>query len=139
MADKNGNPRNLLPIGSLEGLDRFVKGCRLDPGIEHYVAILRSEGIETCQSCEGGPGHAYLEPTIDFLGSRAEGPRAAAIALTFGLPVSELRRIWHIVDGEIEGPIWSMTFSTKATTYLAQQKAKSDAYFRRKKTGRIMD
>jgi hypothetical protein len=73
---------------------------------------------------------------VDFLGGKAEGPRAVAAALAYGLPVSELRRLWHIVDGELEGPIWSMTFSTKAHTHLATQKAKAADYFRRKKTGR---
>jgi hypothetical protein len=133
------NPNSALPIGTLDGLSRFVDGCGLDSGIEHYVAILRSQGIETCQSCEGGPGHAYLEPTVDFLGGKAEGPRAVAAALAYGLPVSELRRLWHVVDGEIEGPIWSMTFSAKADAHLALQRAKADNYFKRKKTGRIID
>lgn len=128
MTEKNGDPRNLLPAaGPLDGLDRFVRGDGLDSGVEHHVAVLRSQGIETCQSCEGGPGHAYLEPTIDFLGGKAEGPRAVAAALAFGLPVSELRRTWRIADGEIEGPIWSMTFCYKATTYLARQRAREKA------------
>jgi hypothetical protein len=32
-----------------------------------------------------------------------------------------------------------MTFSAKADTHLARQKAKAAAYFKRKKTGRITD
>lgn len=112
------DPHNSLPIGSLEGLDRFADGLDIDPGIRHYVAILRSQGIETCQSCEGGPGHPYLVPTIDFLGGNAEGPRAVAAALTYGLPIAELRRIWHIRDGQMEGPIWSMIFWCKADLHL---------------------
>ncbi len=29
----------------------------LDPGIADYVIALREAGIETFESCEGGPGH----------------------------------------------------------------------------------
>ena len=45
----------------------------LDKGIKKYVEILRSEGIETYESCEGGAGHAYFEPTICFYGQIGEG------------------------------------------------------------------
>jgi hypothetical protein len=112
------DPHNRLPIGSLDGLDRFGDGLDLDPGVRHFVLILRSQGIETCQSCEGGPGHSYLAPTIDFLGGKGEGPRAVAAALTYSLPIAALNRVWHIRDGEMEGPIWSMTFLCKADAYL---------------------
>ena len=57
----------------------------LDPGIRPYVKLLREAGIETCQSCQGGKGHAYPEPTIEFHGTYADGFRALAIAQTFGL------------------------------------------------------
>jgi hypothetical protein len=142
-----GDPHNKLPvIGSLEGLekfapDRFEDGhldprYSLDPGIRHFVLILRSQGIETCQSCQGGPGHTYLEPTVDFTGGKAEGPRAVAAALAHGLPVFELRRVWHIRDGEIDGPIWSMTFDVRADVFLERQDARTASWFERKKTGR---
>jgi hypothetical protein len=130
----------------IEGLekfapDRFEDGrldpkYSLDPGIRHYVLILRSKGIETCQSCQGGPGHTYLEPTIDFIGGKSEGPRAIAAALAHGLPVSELRRVWRSNDGELEGPIWSMTFDVRADIFLKRQDAHNASWFQRKKTGR---
>jgi hypothetical protein len=31
----------------------------LDAGIRRYVAALRSGGIETFESCEGGEGHPF--------------------------------------------------------------------------------
>jgi hypothetical protein len=108
------NPRNILGVGTLDGLERFVAGCGLDAGIRRYVAILRSQGIETCQSCEGGPGHCYPVPTVEFLGDQGEGYRAVSIAITFGLPVYDLKRLWHVHNGELEGPIWSMTFREKS-------------------------
>ena len=35
----------------------------LDKGIEPYVLALRSGGIETFESCEGGDGHVFPETT----------------------------------------------------------------------------
>jgi hypothetical protein len=83
----------------------------LDAGIADAVAILRNAGIETFESCEGGEGHAYPEPTIRFHGERPEGFRALAIALQHGLRVAELRRVWPICDGEPTGPWWELTFT----------------------------
>lgn len=82
----------------------------LDPGIEPFVEILRRNGIETFESCQGGDGHSYPEPTIRFHGNSSEGFRAFAIASTHALPVSCLRRIWTINDGEPTGPYWELVF-----------------------------
>lgn len=89
--------------------DRWL--ASLDPGISPYVDVLDAAGIETFESCQGGDGHAFLEPTIRFFGNRGEGFRALALAITYNLPVSEIRRYWQIVNGEPEGPHWEMTFS----------------------------
>jgi hypothetical protein len=59
----------------------------LDPGIAHAVHVLREAAIETFESCEGGPGHAYPEPTVRFHGNTAEGFRALAAAFQADLPV----------------------------------------------------
>ena len=83
----------------------------LDKGIKHEVEILAEGGIETYESCEGGIGHCYPEPTIRFYGERSEGFKALAIALQNGLKPSALRRIWNIIDGEPVGPDWEMTFT----------------------------
>lgn len=85
----------------------------LDPGIETYVKALRQEGIETFESCEGGAGHAYTEPTVRFHGGKSEGFRALDAALRRGLPVAHLRRTWPINDGEPTGPWWEMTFAQR--------------------------
>lgn len=82
----------------------------LDRGIAAYVAALRDGGIDTFESCEGGRGHAYPEPTVRFHGGKAEGWKALNVALERGLPVAELRRTWPIVDGEPTGPWWELTF-----------------------------
>lgn len=82
----------------------------LDPGIADAVMALRKAGIETFESCEGGPGHSYPEPTVRFCGDRSEGFRALAAALQVGLRVRCLRRTWRVLDGEPEGPWWELTF-----------------------------
>ena len=86
----------------------------LDPGIAPYVKTLRAAGIETFESCEGGPGHAFPEPTIRFRGERDEGLRALAVALQHRLPVRALRRYWRVIDGEPVGPDWELSFWDEA-------------------------
>lgn len=84
-------------------------GC--DPGIKPFVESLWAEGVETFESCQGGEGHAFLEPTIRFHGGQGEGFKALGIALTNGLPVAELRLSWSVQDGSPTGPYWEMTFA----------------------------
>jgi hypothetical protein len=82
----------------------------VDPGIARAVRVLFDNGVETTESCEGGKGHPFPEPTVSFTGGQGEGFRALAIALQHGLKVSELRRVWTIIDGEPTGPEWDLTF-----------------------------
>lgn len=91
------------------GIDSFDPA--LDPGVEHAVVALRTAGVETFESCEGGSGHAYPEPTVRFHGNQAEGFRALAAAMAACLPVAELRRVWPIHDGEPTGPWWELTLA----------------------------
>ena len=95
-----------IESGSLEALDA---------GIRSVVQILARNGVETFESCEGGEGHAFHEPTVRFHGNHAEGFRVLAIALQHGLGVCELRRYYSIEDGEPVGPHWEMTFLLGAT------------------------
>ena len=135
-----------VPRHQLEGLERFApdrfEDGHLDPrygldsGIRHFVLVLRSQGIETCQSCQGGPGHCYPEPTIEFRGNKSAGPKAIAAALAHDLPVSELRRVWEIRDGEINGPIWTLIFNLRADLWLEREKARTASFRQRLKTGR---
>jgi len=82
----------------------------LDKGIEKAVHVLVEAGIETFESCQGGRGHAYCEPTVRFHGGKSEGFRALAAALQRGLKVAGLRRVWPVLDGEPTGPWWELTF-----------------------------
>ena len=83
----------------------------LDPEIVAVVQVLKAAGVETFESCQGGHGHSYPEPTVRFHGHRAEGLRALAVAIERGLPVRTLRRIWTIDDGEPTGPYWELVFN----------------------------
>lgn len=87
------------------------EGRPIDPGIRREVEVLWENGIETTESCEGGPGHSFSEPTVRFRGDHAEGFKALGIALQHGLKVFELRRFWIVQDGELCGPEWEMTFT----------------------------
>lgn len=80
----------------------------LDPGIVRVVRVLRDAHVETFESCEGGPGHAYPEPTVRFHGGKSEGWRALAVVLQVGLPVLAVRRTWPVDDGEPTGPWWEL-------------------------------
>lgn len=82
----------------------------LDPKIASYVDALLKGGIETYESCQGGEGHAYLEPAIRFYGGKSDGFRALVIAFEQEFPVKDLRRFWSVIDGELVGPDWEMTF-----------------------------
>lgn len=83
---------------------------KVDPGIAQAVRVLWENGVETFESCEGGRGHSFAEPTVRFHGGQAEGFRALGVALEHGLRVAELRRYWTVLDGEPDGPYWEMTF-----------------------------
>jgi hypothetical protein len=87
---------------------------KLDREIEKYVRQLQACGIETFESCEGGIGHAYFEPTIRFHGTPESGWRAVAACLAYGLPIGSLRRVWDILDGnEPTGAALGNHFSQK--------------------------
>jgi len=90
----------------------------IDPGIARAVRTLQAAGVETFESCQGGPGHAFIEPTVRFHGGHAEGLRALAEAMGAELPVSTLRRVWTVIDGEATGPSWELTFAPPVETLL---------------------
>lgn len=86
---------------------------RVDKGIAREVRVLWEAGIETIESCQGGKGHPFPEPTVRFAGDQSEGFKAVAIALQHGLRVDQLRRYYTVIGGELVGPYWEMTFHQK--------------------------
>jgi len=84
----------------------------VDPGIRDAVIALRRGGIETIESCEGGPGHAFPDPTVKFVGSSWAGYRALAIAMENRLPVLRMQFVYGVNNGHLEGPWWELVFRT---------------------------
>src|SRR5437899_1533215 len=84
---------------------------KYDKGIKRAVEILQAGGIETFQSCEGGKGHAFPLPSVEFYGEPEAGWRAVAICLAHGLPIRQLLRVWKVLDAhEPNGPYWRVEF-----------------------------
>jgi hypothetical protein len=98
-----------------DGLAEFAPAVDLplDPGIRQAVLLLRQAGVETFESCEGGPGHAFDVPTIRFYGNAWSGHKAFAVAMEHDLPVRRIQRAYAVVDGELEGPVWEIVFHEK--------------------------
>ncbi|MGI8738532.1 MAG: hypothetical protein ACR2KU_02420 [Gammaproteobacteria bacterium] len=100
-------------LENLDAYDPVPEGeLVLDKGIRRYVLILRAQGIETFESCEGGEGHCFPEPAVRFHGNSVEGYRGFTAAMNYGLPVYSLRRYYDVIEGQLEGPWWEMTFRT---------------------------
>lgn len=87
-----------------------------DEGIRRFVTVLRQYGVETFESCQGGPGHSCPEPVVRFHGPPSEGMRAYAVTLQHAFPVFKLQRTWRVDDGELTGPWWEIVFILTAET-----------------------
>jgi hypothetical protein len=87
----------------------------LDRGIRFAVRVLHASGFDTCQSCQGGKGHAYFEPTIEMVatGDDANGFGALAALRAYGLPVNAVALVWpvHVHNGTPYEKNWRITFS----------------------------
>jgi hypothetical protein len=103
-------------------LENNISQPPLDEGIREIVIALISNGVEAFESCEGGHGHSFPEPTVRFEGASSEGLRAVSVALENGLPIRALRRVWSFKNDLIHGPWWEMTFwPTKGSLQLAER------------------
>lgn len=84
--------------------------CPLDRWVSYAVKVLRENCVETYESCQGGAGHSFVEPTVRFFGPPSAGFHALSVCGTYGLPARALRRFWTVSDGEPVGPHWEITF-----------------------------
>jgi hypothetical protein len=106
-----GQPEASCTPQCRSGVGRTAWLATLDRGIAAFVDVLDAAGVETYESCEGGPGHSYPEPAVRFYGDRTEGFRALAVAVQHGLPVRAVRRFWQVDrQGEPHGPYWELAF-----------------------------
>jgi hypothetical protein len=92
----------------------------LDKGIKKAVEILNTHGFKTFESCEGGDGHAFVEPTIRFTGNEFDCLRAFEICQLYHLCVHECRRVFRKTDAYVNdntinvrsiGEIWDEPFN----------------------------
>lgn len=90
----------------------------LDAGIRFAVRVLHAQGLETCQSCQGGPdperperGHAYDRPTVDLPASVDDcvGFEALAALHAYGLNVRDVSLLWTVNNGLPNEKIWRIT------------------------------
>jgi hypothetical protein len=117
-------PAQVEQLSSSPTYNREVGGALpLDRWISYAVKVLRDAGIETFESCQGGRGHAFNDPTVRFHGGPAEGFRAFAVAVQVGLPVYALRRFWGASAGELSGPYWEIVFHPRSQIVKIQRDA----------------
>jgi hypothetical protein len=85
----------------------------LDRGIRFAVRVLHAAGFETCQSCQGGKGHSYDEPTIEMVagGDDSRGFGALDALRSYGLPVCAVSINWPVANGYPFEKNWRITFS----------------------------
>lgn len=76
-----------------------IEEVKLDEGIKPIVLLLQSHDVETFESCQGGIGHCFPEPTVRFYGDKYEGLRVAHLCLKNDLPIQQIRRSFDICDG----------------------------------------
>jgi hypothetical protein len=84
MKRRNSKNYPYVDLGPLPQPLPMPTNMPLDKAIERLVHVLRYNGVQTDQSCEGGKGHTSPFPTVRFQGSKSEGYRALHIALTYG-------------------------------------------------------
>lgn len=70
----------------------------LDPLIAPVVQILNEHGFKTFESCQGGEGHCYPEPTVRFFGAEFDLIRAYEICRHYGFNAHEVKRVYRKTD-----------------------------------------
>lgn len=77
----------------------------IDELIRPAVDLLTANYFTTIESCQGGEGHAGLEPFVSFTGDEIDVIRAIDICIAHGMCVSEGRKVFRKIqdifkDGE---------------------------------------
>ena len=103
----------------------------LDRWVRFAVLMLRQAGIQTYESCQGGAGHAFPEPTVRFEGTKSDAFRAVAAVRAHGLPAHHLRQFWRLNEHGAERPAWEMTFYPLTRLVAIQRQAERHGLMRR--------
>jgi hypothetical protein len=90
--------------------------AKLDAGIRFPVRVLHAAGIETCQSCEGGAGHAYAGPSIDMVAGADDANGFAALRAleAYHLHVETLAIVWSVRNALPYEKLWRVVLSETA-------------------------
>ena len=92
----------------------------LDEGIYDAVVLLNKHGFDTWESCQGGDGHCFPEPTVRFWGTEFDLIRAYELCYIQGMNVFAAKRVyWKVpvysdvtgVDGNEIGENWDKPFN----------------------------
>lgn len=87
----------------------------VDEGIRDAVIILNNHGFKTFESCQGGVGHCFPEPTIRFEGDEFDLIRAYEVCKCYNLNVYEVKRVYRKVDLYDKiislGDVWDKPFN----------------------------
>lgn len=92
----------------------------VDAGIREAVEILNAHGFKTFESCEGGDGHCFTNPTVRFEGTEYDLLRAYDICRLYKLCVGDARRVYrkqdvykgnNDVEAKIIGEVWENPFN----------------------------
>jgi hypothetical protein len=100
----------------------------LDRWMRYAVLVLHRGGIRTYESCQGGHGHAFPEPTVRFEGDREDAFRAVTLARSCGLPAHHLRQFWRLNEEGAESPAWELTFYPLRHLMRVQRQAERAGY-----------
>ena len=82
--------------------------------------MLINHGFKTFESCQGGKGHCYAEPTVRFHGSEFDLIRAYEICQAYNMVVLEAKRVYRkedVYEGNVTvnslpfGIAWSSPFN----------------------------
>lgn len=104
--DFNCSYNMLKMIGRLPQLRDSEMDLAIDELIRPAVDLLRKYGIETIESCQGGEGHACLEPMVRFTGDEIDIIRAMDICIAHGMYVSEGRKVYRKIEDITEADNW---------------------------------
>jgi len=102
-----------------KGAKKGIDYSSIDKGIKEAVRILNENGFITFESCEGGTGHTYSEPTVRFWGNEFDCIRALEICEAYNLCVLEVKRVFRKVDQYLKekgkllsiGMVWDKPFN----------------------------
>ena len=102
------------------------QGSQLDPGIIPAVKFLNEHGFETFESCQGGEGHLFPDPTVRFYGDESDALRAYDACEKAGFCVHQVRRVWRKADehenekGPNHSQCWGQPFNEIVFLHHAQ-------------------